>query len=101
MPVGSPCSSGSVLAAAHRGLGGLGLLARALHDIAVTALTAGLILFDALEAGFEQFDRRNLLGADAAAQFDGAERNQFFVGHSSPSVGRELSPSRFPGGRAR
>src|SRR5262249_45204604 len=78
-----------------------GFLARTLKRHGGDGVYRGNYFLAALPAGVQQFDRRNFLGADTAAQFDGAERNQFFVGHSSPLVRPELSPSGFLGGRAR
>jgi hypothetical protein len=46
-----------VLTAAHRGLGGLGFLARAIDAHRGHGVDGGVHLLDALEAGVEQLDR--------------------------------------------
>ena len=76
-----------VLAAPDGGLGGLGFLARAIDAHRGHGVHRGIDPLDALQARLEQFDGRDFLGADAPAHLHGREREQVFVGHSSPSVG--------------
>jgi hypothetical protein len=70
MPVGRPCSSGQILAAANRSLGRLGFLAGAVDAHRGHGVHRRVHLLDALQAGVEQLDRRDFLGADVAAQLD-------------------------------
>jgi hypothetical protein len=50
---------------------------------------------DARDGGLEQLDRRNLLGADAAAQLDGGFGKQRFVGRHFPSLTGTPSPFKY------
>ena len=89
MPIGSPCSAGSDVAAGDGGVGGLGGGAGAVEiagDHGVDGVVDG---FDAGDAAFQEFGGGELLGADQAAGFDGGQVTGF---------GHWLGPGRWSGG---